>query len=245
MTIRTWLAFLTLGLMSLTASAQWFVMANASYGTYTYTYTKQGQSAYFGLDGVAEPKGNTFQVGANFGYTFLKGKLSPALSVNYGRDNNEYKYGSNNNESGYWQLLRTEQVQGNSLSITPSVSYLVLHKGRFYLYAMLYGRWTMGKGVRNVDEPKANQTGSVVAKHDTQHRDWAIGVLPYIDIMITDHLYAEFTFNLLSLGYAKHKETSLLPDSNGVDEVLETSGFELGINSMNTTMVGIGFGYSF
>lgn len=234
--------FLLFGLLH----AQVYLSLDMGYGNKGYGYSEQGVPAYDG----SLPKGQSCYIAPEVGYAFND---YVAMGLQLGMDYSAFNYAE-----GFYDPIEATWQRSATLNsrILTAVArgYLRLccfTTGNWSLHAEIACSYSMGWGWDTRNEIRALNDTEMRMKRDRTDRSFGVEVVPVASYAISHHVGVDFYLNLASLNFIS-TTTTLWPYNVGgmaaskkPESETTTQDFNVGINTLNTNLLTIGFYYMF
>ncbi len=235
-------------LMLLTSlAAQVSLSLDMGYGNKGYRYSEQGLGAYDG----SLPEGQSCHIVAKAG-CLVSDNVALGIQLGIGYSSYNYAQGYYNPTTAAWQ--RSATLNSRMLTATGG-GYMRIRcftVGHWILHAEIVGAYRMGWGRDISNEVRAlNGTEMRITRLSTE-RALCAQVVPVASYAISHHVGVDFYLNLAALTFTS-TTTQLWPygtgtsSADGTPPERETTAqhFDVGINTLNTSLLTIGFSYTF
>lgn len=227
-------------------AAQVTMSLDVGYGNKGYDYKWQGLPAYDGR----LPRGQSCYLAPRVGYRFSD---EVCLGVQLGAGYSSFDY-----EEGYYDPLSSAWKQtattNSSMLNAMAKGYLRLRcfgTGNLSLHVELSGAYGMGWGWDTRNEPKALDNSDLTMKRRQTERSLCAQVVPVANYAVSDHWGVDLYLNLAALTFVSTTVEKWPYGVAGVatadqpETETTTQTFDIGLNALNTSLLTIGFGYTF
>lgn len=241
------LLFLLLAL-SMAVSAQVVVGTNLNYSSSSYTFTKEGVTAF----NNQLPQGWSAEFSPRVGFS-IHDNVVIGFDLGFSHSNYEYTDGFYNSSNLEWEQTA---VDGNALTNISAGLFLRKHIhswGSLSLHAELCGALALGLGTRTRTEYSTDPWGEpedVVTSHDQRVIQFTLRVVPVFNYSFGNHfsMDAYMDFASLALVHAAtdlYKEKSTTAPNPLLDSHTVTTDLTLGLRTLSTRLLTLGFTYQF
>lgn len=226
--------------------AQVNVGLDVGYGNKGYSYTKQGLGAY----NKDLPKGQSAYLAPRVGYVW--GEVV-SVGVQLGAEYSSFDYAD-----GYYDPIGLSWLQSaatNETMFTASArAYLRLRcagSGRLSLHVEISGIYSLGWGKDTKTEYRSTDGWDVTMFSRLYERQLCAQVLPVINYAFNNHVSMDVYLNLAAVTFASTTTTQwpyVVKDMaawGDPESVTSQQEFNAGFNSLNASLLTVGFGYTF
>ena len=226
--------------------AQVNVGLDVGYGNRGYSYTQQGLSAY----NKVLPRGQSAYLAPRVGYVWGE---AVGIGLQLGAEYSSYDYAD-----GFYDPISLGWQQSAALNETvfkaSARAYLRLRcvgSGRLSLHVEVAGIYRLGWGRDTKTEYRATDGWDVAMYSRMYEQQLCAEVLPVINYAFNSHVAMDVYLNLAAVTFGsstvrqwpyvvKDMVTSGEPES-----VTNQQLFNVGFNSLNASLLTVGFGYTF
>ena len=242
--------FLVLGsylLVLTTLAAQVNLSLDLGYSNKSYRCSVYQAEAYDG----SLPKGMSCQIAPRLGFQIND---DVAVGIQLGMLFSDYDYteGFYNSEYEEWQRTATTS---NRMIAAMARGYMRIRcftVGDWSLHAEIAGEYSRGWGRENRSEVRFQSSSEVVRLRHTTSHTFCAQVLPVASYSVSRRVEVDLYLNLAAVTYTS-TTTELWPSytsGSATEEVFPektttTHDFDIGLNSLNTSLISIGFRYVF
>ena len=228
------------------AWAQVNLSMDLGYGNKGYSYSEKGIDAYNG----SLPKGQSCYFAPRIGYV-LNDEVSMGIRLGVSYSSYDFADGLYDSERLGWQQLSATTQTMLTAKAGAYLRIRCLDAGRLSLHAEIMGSYVMGWGWDQKTEYRATDGWDLKMTSRLAQRSVGVQVVPVANYALGEHVGMDVYLNLAAITFSstttsqwpysiKEYPPVEEPESTTVSQV-----FDVGVNTLNTSLLTLGFSYTF
>lgn len=230
------------------AKAQLSVSTNLSYNNSNYSYSEKGQAAF----DRTLPQGFSLAFAPRVGYTFAN-HLTLGIDLGFGYSDIAHTDGFYNPNTMEWEQSELQQEVVLDANAGLFVRKRLFAWGSLSLHAEGGIGYGMGFGTHTLTQYAYNSWGvldRVVTSHKVRTGRFALQLVPVFNYAFSRHFSMDAYLDFASLVFTSETRTlfgekSELSDGSQVYSHTVTNDFNIGVRSLTTRLLTLGFSYTF
>lgn len=227
-------------------SAQISVGANLSFSLKGYRYSEQNLQAY----NNNLPSGQTFEVAPRIGFA-VSDKLVLGADLGYMNNSVAYTNGHYDVLNAAWVSTSTTQTRTHVYSAGLFARYMVHDFGRLSIHAEASAAFAYGSGVERNTQYSANYSEPLVFCRNITDRQLRLQIVPVFVYSFGNRFTMDMYMNFASLAFVHNNQqvSGLYKENSRFDPPVGTEtatyDFDLGVRTLGTSLLSLGFSYNF
>ena len=228
-----------------TASAQFGISLDLAYSRTGYSFIKSGLSSH----NETLPVGQSFQCAPRIGYRF--GEFFEC-GVDLGIANSINTYTAVIYDADVAQWVESSLLQNTMMTANAGgyLRFLIHDFGHFSFHAELCGGYLMGWGKERTTEYESHSGFEINTHIDLRQRQFYAKVVPVFNYSFPNHFSMDVYMDFASLVYThntaiRYTQATGSNTSTDIDTETVTDDLAMGLHTLNTSIITLGFSYSF
>lgn len=225
--------------------AQVVVSGNLNYSNDGYSYSRKNLQAF----NKELPNAMSLEVSPRMGFQVLD-KLMLGFDLGFSYSAITFTDGMFSVDDGLWKETRITRNSMKNYFFGVFARYEVYGFGKLTVHAEIDCCYGFGKGGRVATEYAANSAEKLVFKNDIGQRNFDLRVVPVFSYSFSNHYVLDVYCDYLALVYQRTStqisSMYLEGETSPNDDISQVKhSLNMGLNMKNTSVITIGFGYSF
>jgi len=234
------------------AQAQWVVSGNLGYSRSGLTVTKFGDPAFDGT----QPQGWSLEFSPRIGYSF-NGNIAVGVQLGFIHSDYTYTSGIYSNLTNQWVESQELLYRRNNYSAGLYLRKFIHSWGDLTLHAEILVNYGIGRGYNHKTEyrlynyPNQDPYYEPITTSRLVHSArFAAQIVPVFNYSFGNRFSMDAYMNFASLIFSHnttelYSEQSNITDGDVVEDRTVTTDLDLGIRTLNTSIITLGFSYTF